>query len=98
MREGWLYTVIFPYLAPLVLAVPPIVFLALRLRAANIIEPQRSQVVVSLTVVTAYFIFYLLHFILMTARQVDFMVGPSSFHKLLGETETSSYLTFWQVA
>ena len=90
VREGWLYTVIFPYLLPLVLSVPPSVFLGLRLRAANIIEPQRSQVVVSLAVVTAYFIFYLLHFVLMTARQVDFMVGPSSLHRLLGKTGRSS--------
>ena len=84
LLEGWLYTVIFPYLLPLLLASGPSIFLALRLRSGHIIEPQKSQVVVSLSVVTSYFIFYLLHFILMTARQVDFMAGPSSIHKLLG--------------
>ena len=84
--SGWLYTVILPYLLPLLLSVGPSVYLALRLRAGLIIEPLRSQVMVTLAVLTSYFIFYLLHFILMTARQVNFMTGPTSMHRLLGKT------------
>ena len=84
--SGWLYTVILPYLLPLLLSVGPSVYLALRLRAGLIIEPLRSQVMVTLAVLTSYFIFYLLHFILMTARQVNFMTSPTSMHRLLGKT------------
>ena len=85
LMSGWLYTVILPYLLPLLLSLPPAIYLAVRLKAGHIIEPQRSQVMVSLAVLISYFVFYLLHFILMAARQVDYMASPSSMHKLFGK-------------
>merc|ERR1719270_1825428 len=36
------------------------------------------------TVLSSYFIFYLLYFILMTARQVEFLVDMSQMHRLMG--------------
>ena len=84
-RTGWLYTVLFPYFIPLVAAVGPFIYLAIRLKEGHIIEPQKSQVVVSMATVSSYFIFYLLYFILMTARQVEFLVDMSQMHRLMGK-------------
>lgn len=84
-RDGWLYTVLFPYFLPLVAAVGPFIYLAIRLKEGHIIEPQRSQVMVTMAVVGGYFVFHLLYFILMTARQVEFLVDMSPMGKMLGE-------------
>ena len=84
-RMGWLYPVLFPYFIPLVAAVGPFIYLAIRLKEGHIIEPQKSQVVVTMAIVSSYFIFYLLYFILMTARQVEFLVDMSQMHRLLGK-------------
>lgn len=84
-RDGWLYTVLFPYFLPLVAAVGPYIYLAIRLKEGHIIEPQRSQVMVTMAVVGGYFVFHLLYFILMTARQVEFLVDMSHMGRMLGE-------------
>ena len=84
-RDGWLYTVLFPYFLPLVAAVGPFIYLAIRLKEGHIIEPQRSQVLVTMAVVGGYFVFHLLYFILMTARQVEFLVDMSQMSRMLGE-------------
>ena len=84
-RDGWLYTVLFPYFLPLVAAVGPFIYLAIRLKEGHIIEPQRSQVMVTMAVVGGYFVFHLLYFILMTARQVEFLVDMSHMGRMLGE-------------
>ena len=84
-RDGWLYTVLFPYFLPLVAAVGPFIYLAIRLKEGHIIEPQRSQVMVTMAVVGGYFVFHLLYFILMTARQVEFLVDMSPMGRMLGE-------------
>lgn len=83
-RDGWLYTVLFPYFLPLVAAVGPYIYLAIRLKEGHIIEPQRSQVMVTMAVVGGYFVFHLLYFILMTARQVEFLVDMSHMGRMLG--------------
>ena len=85
MTISWLYTVLLPYFLPLVLAVGPVIYLALRLREGLIIEPQRSEVVVTLAVVSSYFLFYLLYFILMIARNIEFLVDMSQMHRMIGE-------------
>ena len=84
-RDGWLYTVLFPYFLPLVAAVGPFIYLAIRLKEGHIIEPQRSQVLVTMAVVGGYFVFHLLYFILMTTRQVEFLVDMSQMSRMLGE-------------
>jgi len=84
LSHGWVYQVIFPFFLPLVISALPSLYLALRLKESQIIEPQKSQVLVSLAVVAAYFLFYLLYFILMIAKQVEFsMVGRDHINKLL---------------
>ena len=60
------------------------IYSASRLKEGLILEPQRSQVLVSLAVTGSYFIFYLLYFILMTVRQVEFLVDMSQMHRMLG--------------
>ena len=91
-RDGWLYTVLFPYFLPLVAAVGPFIYLAIRLKEGHIIEPQRSEVLVTMAVVGGYFVFHLLYFILMTARQVEFLVDMSQMSRMLGE-KTIQHLT-----
>ena len=61
------------------------IYSASRLKEGLILEPQRSQVLVSLAVTGSYFIFYLLYFILMTVRQVEFLVDMSQMHRMLGK-------------
>jgi len=83
--DGWLYSVLFPYFIPLVASIGPSIYLTLRLKEAEIIEPKKSQVCVCLAVVAGYFLFYLLYFILMTAKQVEsLMLERSEWNKLLG--------------
>jgi len=81
---GWLYTVLFPYFFPLVFAIGPFIYLALRVKEGHIIEPQKSEVIVSLAIVSSYFLFYLLYFILMIARQVNFLIDLSQMNRMLG--------------
>ena len=89
-RLGWLYNVLFPYFLPFVAAVGPFIFLSIRLKEGHIIEPHKSQVLVSLAVVGGYFVFYLLYYILMVARQVEFLVDTSSsMQRLIGEDDNS---------
>ena len=90
-RDGWLYTVLFPYFLPLVAAVGPFIYLAIRLKEGHIIEPQRSQVLVTMAVVGGYFVFHLLYFILMTARQVEFLVDMSQMTRTLGERDNERF-------
>ena len=98
-RDGWLYTVLFPYFLPLVAAVGPFIYLAIRLKEGHIIEPQRSQVMVTMAVVGGYFVFHLLYFILMTARQVEFLVDMSHMGRMLGERKQITMVqienSFW---
>jgi len=85
VTDGWLYSVLFPYFLPLVTAIGPSIYLTLRLKEGQIIEPKKSQVRVCLAVVAGYFLFYLLYFILMTAKQVEsVMLERSDWNKLLG--------------
>ena len=94
---GWLYTVLFPYFFPLVFAIGPFIYLALRVKEGHIIEPQRSEVIVCLAIVSSYFLFYLLYFILMIARQVDFLIDLSQMNRMLGKFKVKIYLliSFW---
>merc|ERR1711874_953056 len=81
----WLYSVLFPYFLPLVASIGPAIYLTLRLKEGEIIEPKKSQVRVCLAVVSGYFLFYLLYFILLTAKQVEYiMLDRSEWNKLLG--------------
>jgi len=83
--SGWLYSVLFPYFLPLVASIGPAIYLTLRIKEGEIIEPKKSEVRVSLAVVSGYFLFYLLYFILMTARQVEgLMVRQKEWNRLLG--------------
>jgi len=83
--DGWLYSVLFPYFLPLVASIGPSIYLTLRLKEGEIIEPKKSQVRVCLAVVSGYFLFYLLYFILMTAKQVEsVMLVRSDWNRLLG--------------
>ena len=85
-RVGWLYNVLFPYFLPFVSAVGPFIYLSIRLKEGHIIEPHRSQVLVSLAVVGGFFVFYFLYYILMIARQVQHLVETSSaMHRIIGE-------------
>jgi len=85
VRDGWLYSVLFPYFLPLVAAIGPSIYLTLRLKEGEIIEPKKSQVRVCLAIVAGYFLFYLLYFILMTAKQVEsVMLERTQWNKLLG--------------
>jgi len=81
----WLYSVLFPYFLPLVASIGPAIYLTLRLKEGEIIEPKKSQVRVCLAVVSGYFLFYLLYFILLTAKQVEYiMLDRSEWNRLLG--------------
>lgn len=83
--DRWMYAILMPYWVPLVLSLPPVVFLSLRLKEGEIIEPKKSQVRVSLAIGGGYFLFHLLYFILMTARQFeDDMMDRDVWNKLLG--------------
>ena len=42
---GWLYSVVFPYFLPLVASIGPVIYLTLRIKEGEIIEPKKSQVV-----------------------------------------------------
>ena len=42
--DGWLYSVMFPYFLPLVASIGPSIYLTLRLKEGEIIEPKKSQV------------------------------------------------------
>ena len=42
--DGWLYSVMFPYFLPLVASIGPSIYLTLRLKEVEIIEPKKSQV------------------------------------------------------
>ena len=44
--DGWLYSVLFPYFIPLVASIGPSIYLTLRLKEAEIIEPKKSQVLI----------------------------------------------------
>ena len=68
------------------------IYSASRLKEGLILEPQRSQVLVSLAVTGSYFIFYLLYFILMTVRQVEFLVDMSQMRRMLGKDYIYTYL------
>ena len=95
-RVGWLYNVLFPYFLPFVSAVGPFIYLSIRLKEGHIIEPHRSQVLVSLAVVGGFFVFYFLYYILMIARQVQHLVETSSaMHRIIGEFIVNIILKFF---
>lgn len=98
-RVGWLYNVLFPYWLPFVAAVGPFIYLSIRLKEGHIIEPHKSQVMVSLAVVGGYFVFYLLYYILMIARQVEFLVDTStSMQRLIGNVKITPPLSHSSVS
>ena len=44
VTSGWLYSVLLPYYVPMLATIGPAIYLALRLKEEQIVEPQQSQV------------------------------------------------------
>jgi len=83
--DGWLHAVILPYWLPLLFAIFPSIFLALKLKERHLVEPRKSQVQVCLAVSGSYFLFHLLYFVLLAARLIEAgMMNRDKWNVLLG--------------
>ena len=83
---GWLFMVIFPYYLPLAIAIFPILRITNRLRRGSEVMTERCKVhnYIVLSICAGYFFFYLLYYLLMFGREVEFVVFEiSSFRMML---------------
>lgn len=84
-RTGWLYLVLYPYFIPVMMAVFPVVKLALKLRDKSLLDTHAVQARITLVVVIGYFFFHLLYYTLMLGRETEALIlERSEWRKLLG--------------
>jgi len=83
--NGWMYNVVLPYWLPLLVCLPPVIYLANRFKQEHFIEPRKTQVKLSIAISVAYFLFLFLHYMLMLAREVEILiVEKTELQQILG--------------
>ena len=85
--SNWLFQVIFPYYAPLLAALFPLIKISLQLRLGREANTQRErgQLQTVLFIVSMYFICHFLYYLLWLGREIEAAtLSQSAFQKLLG--------------
>jgi len=83
----WFYYILLPYWFPLLLSLPAIVYMALRYKEGEYIEPRKTQVWLGLSISCSFFILYFLYYILLLGKELESITDHrTEWQKMQGES------------
>jgi len=74
----WFYHVLLPYWFPLLLSLPPIIYMVLRYREGEYIEPRKTQVRLSVAISCSYLLLFFLDYVHLLNKQLGSIGSNSS--------------------